>query len=185
MKELVLTPMGMTHSTFEQLLPAALQSQTASAHTNDGLMVPGRYRVHPEMAAAELWTTPTDLLKWAIEIAAARAGKSKVLSRQIATQMLTRQNERNGLGPEVEGTGLGFYFFHAGSNTGFRCHLIYFPETGQGAVVMMNGDQPIREIINAIAEEYQWPGHRVRKLEAISIDAGDEESHVCALPRRR
>ena len=68
MKELVLKPIGMTHSTFEQPLPAAFESQTASAH-NNGTPVTGRYHVYPEMAAAGLWTTPTDLLKWAIEVA--------------------------------------------------------------------------------------------------------------------
>jgi CubicO group peptidase (beta-lactamase class C family) len=180
MKELVLTPMGMTQSTFEQALPAALQSQTASAHDTDFSvepgrysLVPGRYHVHPEMAAAGLWTTPTDLLKWAMEIAAARAGKStRVLSQKIATQMLTSQNEVNGLGPTLTGKGQGFQFGHGGQNRGFGCELIYFPETDQGAVVMINGGRGliIRELLRAIAAEYQWPDYGARELDAISLD---------------
>jgi CubicO group peptidase (beta-lactamase class C family) len=181
MKELVLTPIGMTHSTFEQQLPAALQSQAASAHV-DGSVVPGRYHVYPEMAAAGLWTTPTDLLKWAAEIAAARAGKSnKLLSREIATQMLTLQNDENGLGPALSGTGRDFNFWHAGSNRGFGSHLVYYPETGQGAVIMFNGASRaliVAEILRAIAEEYQWPANRIRQLEPISIDTAGLDRYI-------
>lgn len=182
MKELVLKPMGMTHSTFEQPLPAALQPQAASGHTSDGSMAPGRYNVFPEMAAAGLWTTPTDLLKWAIEVSAARAGKSrKVLSRQMATQMLSYQNEENGLGPALSGTGRGFYFWHGGSNPpSFSSELIYFPETGQGAVVMINGGRAliIREILRAIAMEYKWPDRGMQVLEPIALDAVELDRYV-------
>jgi len=180
MKRLVLAPIGMTHSTFEQELTPALQSQTASAHDN-GAPVPGRYHVYPEMAAAGLWTTPTDLLKWAIEVTAARAGRStKVLSREMATQMLTPQNEDNGLGPALEGTGKSFRFLHAGGNFGFGCHLVYFPETGQGAVIMFNGGRGfiVGELLHAIAAEYHWPGLQTAVLEPIDIDSAGLDRYV-------
>ncbi len=176
MHELVFVPIGMTHSTFEQELPAALESQTASAHMPDGSLAPLRHKVYPEMAAAGLWSTPTDLLKWAVEITAARSGKSnKVLSREIATQMLTPQNDDNGLGPAVSGTGRGFNFGHGGLNTpGFMSNVIYYPETGQGAVIMSNGGrggaQVPSEILRAIAKEFNWPGNQPQLIEAITID---------------
>jgi CubicO group peptidase (beta-lactamase class C family) len=174
-KELVLDPIGMTNSTYEQPLPASMASQASAAHHSDGTMVPGRFHVYPEMAAAGLWTTPTDLLKWAMEIAAARAGKStKVLSQKMASDMLTVQKAPVGLGPFIEGTGRAFHFGHGGSDEGFHSELVYFPETGQGAAVMVNSDggpPMIREILYAIAAEYGWPEFGPRMIDAIAVDS--------------
>lgn len=175
LEDLVLGPIGMTNSTFDQPLPASLAGLASAAHHGDGSMVPGRFHVYPEMAAAGLWTTPTDLLKWAIEIAAARAGRSsKVLSRAMATEMLTAQKGRAGLGPFVDGTGRAFRFSHVGGNDGFHAELVYYPETGQGAAVMVNSDggsPMIREILYAIAAEYQWPEFAPRTIEVVPMDS--------------
>ena len=116
MKEMVLDPVGMSRSTYEQPLPESRRSEAASAHTASGTVIKGKWHVYPEMAAAGLWTTPTDLATWALEIAAARAGRSStVLSRELATQMLTVQKAPFGLGPSLEGSGTGFHFGHGGS----------------------------------------------------------------------
>jgi CubicO group peptidase (beta-lactamase class C family) len=68
MHDAVLAPVGMTRSTYEQPLPAERAAQTASGYNADRSAVEGRWHVYPEMAAAGLWTTPTDLAKFAIEI---------------------------------------------------------------------------------------------------------------------
>ena len=53
------------------------------------------------MAAAGLWTTPTDLAKFAIEIALSKQGKANhVLSEKMTNEMLT---------PVMDGAGLGFF----------------------------------------------------------------------------
>jgi CubicO group peptidase (beta-lactamase class C family) len=181
-KELVLDPIGMTNSTYEQPLPASMASQASAAHHSDGTMVPGRAHVYPEMAAAGLWTTPTDLLKWAMEIAAARVGKSaKVLSQKMATDMLTVQKAPVGLGPFLEGSGRAFHFGHGGADEGFHAELVYFPETGQGAAVMVNSDggpPMIREILYAIAAEYGWPEFGPRMLDVIAVDSATLDQMV-------
>src|SRR3982751_1769554 len=82
MQELVLGPVGMTSSTYEQPLPAARAGEAAHAPGGDGAVVPGGWHVYPEMAPAGLWTRPTDLLKWAIAITDARAGRSTALLSQ-------------------------------------------------------------------------------------------------------
>ena len=49
---------------------------------------------------------------------------------------------------------------HGGSNAGFSCTLIMLLESGNGAVVMTNGDgggQLGGEFVKAVAAEYQWP----------------------------
>jgi CubicO group peptidase (beta-lactamase class C family) len=91
-RELLFAPLGMADSTFEQNPPAPLAGRLASGHDGTGAIIDRGHLLHPELAAAGLWSTPTDLLKWAMEIAAARAGSSsRLLSRALATQMLTVQ----------------------------------------------------------------------------------------------
>ena len=123
---------------------------------------PRRWHIYPEMAAAGLWTTPTDLLLWAMEVAAAYDGRSeRVLSGELAIEMLNAQQAISGLGPFVRGNRGAWYFEHGGVNDGFVSQVIYFPDTEQGAAVMTNGDTGIlslsREILFSIAAEYSWP----------------------------
>jgi CubicO group peptidase (beta-lactamase class C family) len=176
MRELVLVPAGMTHSTYEQPLPAARAAEAAHAHRNDGRPIPGGWHTYPEMAAAGLWTTPTDLATWALAIADARAGRSRLLSPATATAMLTEQKAGGsvGIGPNLSGSGRTFGFGHGGANAGFHSALIYYPELGTGAAVMTNGDGGpplIRELMAAMAAEYDWPGYRSRSITAATLDS--------------
>jgi CubicO group peptidase (beta-lactamase class C family) len=179
LKETVLDPIGMTNSTYEQPLPAALVPQASAAHKSDGTMYPGRFHVYPEMAAAGLWTTPTDLLKWALEIEATKEGKStKLFSQARATEMLTVQKAPFGLGPSLSGAGRAFRFGHGGADAGFHAQVLYFPETGQGAAVMVNSDggpPMIEEILNAIAAEYGWPEYGPRTIDVVAQDSAAAE----------
>ncbi len=162
MRRTVLQPLGMTDSTYEQPLPPALLDQAASGHDTDGKTIAGRYHTYPELAAAGLWTTPTDLARFAIAVQQAAAGKSSTLSQSTAKQMLTVQKGSYGLGLSLVRSGHAARFGHGGSNAGFQCQMTAYAETGQGAVVMTNGDQGGRlaqEILRAIATEYAWPDY--------------------------
>src|SRR5262252_3492323 len=64
----VLNPVEMSNSTFEQPLPAVRQKQAARAHDRNGARMGDPWHVYPEHAAAGLWTTPTDLAKFLIEV---------------------------------------------------------------------------------------------------------------------
>ncbi|KAJ7157848.1 beta-lactamase/transpeptidase-like protein [Mycena crocata] len=67
MRELVLDPLEMTRSTYEQPAPDGQDSRVnyAKAHHNayTGLIGGTECMIYPEMAAAGLWTTPSDMLK--------------------------------------------------------------------------------------------------------------------------
>ena len=83
MKETVLDKIGMSDSSYEQPLPPVWAERTAVGTQVSGKPIHGKWHVYPEMAAAGLWTTPTDLAKFAIEIALSKQGKSnKVLSQR-------------------------------------------------------------------------------------------------------
>jgi CubicO group peptidase (beta-lactamase class C family) len=175
MRELVLGPAGMTRSTFEQPLPASRVGEASHAHDRRGAVIPGSWHVYPEMAPAGLWTTPTDLAKWALAIADARAGRSSALLRQeTARQMLTEIRDGYGIGPGLGGSGTSFSFGHGGANEGFHSELRYYPELGVGAAVMTNGDGGpllIREVMYAIAAEYGWPDRKPQLVETIALDS--------------
>jgi CubicO group peptidase (beta-lactamase class C family) len=170
---LVFSRLGMTNSTFERPLSPALRARVAEAHDASGRVVFGS--LGPEMAAGGLWTTAGDLMRWAIAIDEARDGKPRgILSPQLAAQMLTRQSEGYGLGPELAGEGRAFRFAHGGSNPGYRAQLTYFPETGQGAAILVNGDggDPlIDEIQRAIAAEYGWPALAPAPVAPVALDS--------------
>ncbi|HEY9909415.1 MAG TPA: serine hydrolase domain-containing protein, partial [Thermosynechococcaceae cyanobacterium] len=63
MRELVLDPLGMTNSTYQQPLPNHWSAKAATAHLFSGIPLEGKHHVYPEMAAAGLWTTAADLAK--------------------------------------------------------------------------------------------------------------------------
>jgi CubicO group peptidase (beta-lactamase class C family) len=182
MQEAVLSKLQMTHSTYQQPLPKELLPQAAAGHSPKGEAIKGKRHTYPEMAAAGLWTTPTDLARFAIEIQKSRAGKSnKVLSTEMISQMLTVQSGDYGLGIGLGGSGKALHFGHGGSNEGFRCMMFAYAETGQGAVVMTNGERGGQlgdEILHSIAKEYGWPDYQVREREVAQVNPGIYESYA-------
>jgi CubicO group peptidase (beta-lactamase class C family) len=174
MAELVLGPLGMADSTYEQPLPEDRRGAAASGHTSDGKLLPGRYHTHPEMAAAGLWTTPTDLARFLIEIAKARRGESAVISKALALEMTTPQKPGYGLGLSIDGFGKIASFGHGGSNEGFKCQMTVFFDGDRGAVVMTNGDSGgfvATEVLRAVAREYGWPTFKPVEKKVAAVDA--------------
>lgn len=161
MRDTVLQELEMGNSTFEQPLPPSLSHLAAVGHTSNGEIVNGKWHTYPEIAAAGLWTTPSDLARFVIEIQQSVSGKSnRILSKEIAEQMVTRQFGEWGLGLQVGGSGDDAWFAHSGANEGFRCYMFGFIKNGQGAVVMTNSDNGYElalEIIRTISIVYKWP----------------------------
>ncbi len=114
-------------------------------------------------SAAGLWTTPSDLTRFAIEVQKSfRGDPGRILPRALAREMLSPV----GLGPHaigftVEKRGDGWYFMHSGANTGFACDLIAHFVKGYGVVVMTNNNDRntstlISEIEARVAAAYGW-----------------------------
>ncbi|HEX7158636.1 MAG TPA: serine hydrolase [Edaphobacter sp.] len=159
MRELVLDKIGMSDSSYEQPQPPARAAMTAGGTGGDGKEVHGRWHIYPEMAAAGLWTTPTDLAKFAIEIALSKQGKSnRILSQKMTQEMLT---------PVMNDVGLGFFlekqnpgqFGHDGADDGFQALLTMNADSGNGVAIMVNSDNGIslaNHLLRCVAKEYAW-----------------------------
>jgi CubicO group peptidase (beta-lactamase class C family) len=160
-REWVLDPIGMSNSTYEQPLPAARHAQAARAHNRMGARMGDPWHVYPEQAAAGLWTTPTDLARFAIEVQLAVLGRStRVLSQPFAREMITPVGVGTyAVGFDISKQGEGWYFAHGGSNWGFQCDLIAHRAKGYGAVIMTNGDAGgalLQQLRRVIQQEFKW-----------------------------
>ncbi len=159
MRDLVLDKIGMTDSSYEQPLPPARAAMTAGGAYGDGKPVHGKWHIYPEMAAAGLWTTPTDLAKFAIEIALSKQGKANhILSQKMTQEMLTPVKDEVGLGFFMEKDNPG-QFGHNGADEGFQALLTMNADTGNGIAMMADSDNGIsvmNYVLRRVAKEYAW-----------------------------
>lgn len=170
MHELVFAPLGLTNSTYAQPLPKTWVKRAATAHPWNGQPQTGRFHVYPEMAAAGLWTTPSDLAKVGVELLQTlhTPKTPALLSPETLATMLHPQlaqqqagdGEFVGLGFFCNGKEDGFYFGHDGWNHGFLSEMRFYKQLGKGAVVMINSNEGyplLHEIRRALAQAYAWP----------------------------
>lgn len=156
MEEHVLSPLGMNSSTFSLLNPTNDSRQAiASGYTSEDGPIEGKWRNFPEAAPAGLWSTPTDLLKYASEIQNILQTKQDgILSYETVVQMLTpRSNEGYGFGHSV-----GEYTFsHTGRNPGYISLMIAGLESPLALAVMTNSSNPRvwRETWRSVDREFQ------------------------------
>ena len=160
----VLGPIGMTKSTYEQPLPAARVPEAAAGYHADGSPIAGKRHTYPEMAAAGLWTTPSDLARFFIELQLGLVGRSQVVTQAIAREMTTPvlASDGNGLGVFVMDQNGARMFGHDGADAGFQANAIASMDGGYGMIVMANSDDSFgvfRELANAVFAEYGWAGH--------------------------
>jgi CubicO group peptidase (beta-lactamase class C family) len=160
LEERVLAPLGMEHSTFAQPLQPDVLARAALGYRANERPVEKGPHVYPELAAAGLWTTPSDLARYAIGVQRSLAGKSpRVLSPKMTRMMLTAGINGWGLGPVTGGATERKYFQHSGGNEGYRCLLVAYAD-GEGAIVMINSDaigELLADTLRTIANEYGWP----------------------------
>jgi CubicO group peptidase (beta-lactamase class C family) len=164
MRKLILDPLDMQNSTFEQPLPGGWARSAATAHPSKNHPVEGKWHVYPEMAAAGLWSTPSDLARAGVALQLALKGEAKgVLSTKTVVQMMTPGiDEHIGIGFFLSGQDEKVRFGHGGWDEGFVAQMTMYKGVGKGAVIMLNsneGNPMLFEIEHAIAKEYEWPGY--------------------------
>jgi hypothetical protein len=175
MADLVLAPLGMRDSAFDQPLGERRRPFAASGHRADGQPIADGFHVYPELQAAGLWTTAEDLARWIIGVQAALRGDAgSIISAATAAMMITEVGPGPfGLGPEMAGTGAGRRFGHGGSNAGFRSQLDGLVDGRSGMVMMTNGDGGTTlcgEFRRAVALEYGWGETDIVEIEVAEVD---------------
>lgn len=170
----VLSPLKMTRSTFAQPLPVERWPDHAAGHGEDGRPIAGGFRVHPEQFAAGLWTTATDLARFAQELQnALQFDAGKVLGQQAARGMLSEAFRGMGLGVMLSEHEGERWFGHGGSNMGFKNDFQASFEGGRGVFILTNGDQGsvlAQELTRAVARVYGWPAFVEPGLAGVSLD---------------
>lgn len=173
MESLVIKPLGMSKSTFRYPLPGDWGRVNAAGHDRNGKPIPNGFRVQPELAAAGLWTTPTDLARWAIDLMAAyRGDRGSVLTPATARAMLTPQSQGWGLGLQVNDQGPDLRFSHSGVNAGFHSLMVGYPTRGDAFVIMTNGDNGsslFRSVRLAVGKAMGWPDSDPQVITPIAL----------------
>ncbi len=172
MQSLVLGPIGMRHSTYQQPLPKGRMGEVAMPADDKGVAIAGGPHTYPEMAAAGLWTTPSDLAKWVIEMQRSLKGEAHhVLSQEMTRVMLTPIKDDYGLGVDLSTQNGVPSFAHSGGNAGYKTFYIGY-ENGDGAVIMTSGDNGgwlWPEILRSISNEYHWSTWKSVEHPAITL----------------
>lgn len=200
-RDTVLKPLAMHETSFDQTLSLERTRRAAVGHQFNGSKLQHRWSRYSATSAAGLWTTPSDLARFAIVLQQGRTGShQELLKPGTVTAMVSTQGSLNDLDSKVIslresipvqpppswGLGIGLigspptWFFHTGSNPGYQCELRASLSGGYGAVIMTNGDQGwrlIRELLDAIAREYRWPDYSATPevKEVIQLSAADRD----------
>lgn len=175
-RERVLNPLGMTRSTYEQPLPEELWPNHSAAHDHAGRRITGGFHVYPEQFPAGLWTTPSDLAKFVLELQQLSDDQNgQILTSKWGKEMLTPVFGRAALGLFITEFNGERWFRHSGSNQGFKCDFRASFNGGNGVIVMTNsemGFEICQDIIRAVANVYEWPDmiHDPLKEIAVSPD---------------
>jgi len=157
MQEYVLNPLGMTESTFENPLPPIYHANAATGYWPNGEEVAGKYPIVTLEAAGGLWTTPSQLALYAIELQKmAQGGTDGILQYSTVEEMLTPGLNHQGLGPVIG----DYTYHHDGLYDGFAAHVNAWKEQQYALVIMLNSmrTEIVREIQIAVAAEYDLPG---------------------------
>lgn len=173
----VLDPLGMQKSTFLNPLPEKYHNIAATGYRGNGQEVEGKWPIYPEMAAAGLWTTPSQLIQYAIEVQRINSSKADgILKYSSVEAMLTPGMNDHGLGPQASKERFG----HGGADEGFRANMIAWKNEPYALVVMVNSDngQIMQEFQLAIAKEYGLSGIEADIREVVKMSSDELQKYA-------
>ncbi len=183
MRELVLEPLGMRDSGYGVRFPETSGLAVAAGHDENGSARPDGWAVHPDLAAAGLWSTAGDLAKVLVEIRRAHRGlESPVLTAELAQRMLTiaPPGRFYGMGSVVDESGDDLDYGHTGQTDGYRAMATGQLRAGTGVVVLTNADsgrEVLKFVMSAVREQERWSASgelaRLWEVGRVNPDARD------------
>ena len=164
MEQRVFQPSGAIHSHFNPLRSDSQHSSIAIGHRYNVEAVQGGWLTYPQSAPAGLWSTPTDLANVLIAYLKAYQGKNQTLfSSQLAKRLARPLDQNMGLGFGAHDSGRDLLVDHAGWTHGYRSYMVAFPERGDAAVIMTNGNagnRLIDEIMRSLSSQFGWSAYK-------------------------
>jgi len=184
-QQLLFDKLGMKNSTFGQPIQSKFTKQSSWAYSSASWFK-GMPYIYPQQAAAGLYSTPTDLAKFFIDIQKSYLGKGKILGQSITRLMLSpQQNVSDGSYKEQIGIGPfliqrtdnkdpnGVYFEFTGVNAGFLAYGIGSITNGNGVIIMLNSGDDVnglgKEIRRSVAKVYNWTNFLPKEIQPISL----------------
>lgn len=135
----VLTPIGMSNSTYD-LIYEGNCNDCAHAYNRSGKAYKESWYLYPESAAAGLWTTSGDLVKFMQYMMKLYQGEDGLISTDSVKEMLTPVLNNYGFGFTIYESNDETYIGHSGKNIGFSNDMCINLETGEGFVCMTDSD---------------------------------------------
>ncbi|QGX40543.1 serine hydrolase domain-containing protein [Permianibacter aggregans] len=171
--KLVFTPAGMNNSSFTQPIPESLKKRMATGYSKELQAYP--YKLFPFGAAGGIWTTPSDLARFAAAVINDyQYGSKTLISKPLADQVFARNQSRLSFTKKLGEKNDELIFDHWGSNAGFTSYLVGSLGDQQALVIMTNSDNGfglMASIARAVADEYDWPVLKPQVFSAIEVPA--------------
>lgn len=178
MKEWILEPARMMHSTFTQPLPDSKSAQVARGYTSSGEMLDGGWRNHPEQAAAGLWSNATDMAQFLIEIYKGYHGKSAIFSQSDIQAIISQERDGQAYGFLLSRSDDDIAITHYGGNAGYRTGMTISLTTGNGLVYLINSDNGGalgNELLLSASQVYNWQHFKQTSATRKEVRADDLE----------
>lgn len=150
-KEYIFSPLGLKNTTMIQPNENGFLTNVALVHDKDGKVIKTGLPITPQVAPSGMWSTPTDLAKFAIEMQNALRNKNnKVISHTVAKKVTAVTALKNAVGGWSYGWQKSFgynnydWFLCNGSNTGVGGTVAATMTDGNGFAFLANGEKPNR-----------------------------------------
>ena len=173
MQVLVLTPAGMTDSTFNSAAVLADPKTFAVPYDPQSQPWPGAPMRSPILSTGLMWTTATDLARFNLALTSALQQSNSLINQALAKQLTWPSSSAtrslgffigNRKGDDQEN---GLYLYHSGSGVGYLSQSIISKDGQHGAVVLINISPEwdpkefpqfefVNETIEQIGEHYGW-----------------------------
>ena len=159
-KEYVFLPLGLKNTTMIQPNENGFLTNVALVHDKNGNVIKTGLPITPQVAPSGMWSTPTDLAKFAIEMQNALRNKNnKVISHDVAKKVTAVSALKNAVGGWSYGWQKSFgynnyeWFWCNGSNTGVGGTIGATMTDGNGFAFMANGEKPNRFPVMALTQK--------------------------------